>query len=109
MDGHLHLVTFGCYVAYHTGPVKPAIVPRDTGDVPGYRFIFRVDVKDALLIAVRVLCNLLVLCYFLMNYNMTVILYLGMRGKVEVQDDAVAEDPSDFRLTLDCMETKEEV
>lgn len=44
-----------------------------------------------------------------MNYNMTASLYWDLGGKGEFQGETVAKDPSDIRVTLDCMETKEEV
>lgn len=85
------------------------MIKCDIGDVPGYRVIFRVHAKGVVLLAIRVLCNLLGLCYRMMNYNMTVSLYWDLRWKGEFQGDVIAKDCSDVRLTLDCMETKEEV
>lgn len=70
--------------------------------MPGHRVIFRVHVKGIVPLVLRVLCNLLDPCSHLMNYNMTVSLYLDMRGKGEFQGNVVAEDPSDIRVTLDC-------
>lgn len=66
-------------------------------------------VKGVAPLVLCVLCNLLGLYYHLMNYNMTASLYWDLVGKGEFQGETVAKDPSDIRVTLDCMETKEEV
>lgn len=43
-----------------------------------------------------------------MNYNMTVILYADATRKGKLKGDVGAEEPSDLRVILNCVETKEQ-
>lgn len=107
-DAHPHHVAFYDTWVDQTGPVISTIVQSDTGDAPKDRVIFWVHLKDVSPVALRVLSNLIQLFYIFLNYKMTVILYADFSRKGKLKGDVGAEEPSDFRVILDCVETKEE-
>lgn len=72
--------------------------------MPNNRSIFRVHIKNVLLFALCILCNLFLAagcCYIPVNCKMTVFCEADIRPKCKLKVDVGAKDPSDVGSTGD--------